>query len=106
MMTESNKLHLLMTYRHQQQQQHRQGREPKKRLFCSASASAAQQRRNVRSLSVDGQIERRIAETAGRRVSVEDENKTSHTKQNQQHILNINAHLSVAFTSALQAISS
>jgi hypothetical protein len=93
-----------MTHRHQQQPQHRQGCNPKKRSFCSASA--AQQRSNVGFVSADGQFERCAAVTAGRRLGGKHENNTTHTNQNQQQLLNINAHQSVAFTSALPAISS
>jgi hypothetical protein len=81
MMTESNKLHLLLTHRHQQQPQHRQGRDMKRRLFCSANA--AQQRRNAGFVSVDGTFQRCAAATAGRRLSRKHENNTTHTKQNQ-----------------------
>ena len=51
------------------------GRDPKRRLLCSAYA--AQQRHDVEFVHVDGPFEEGLAVTAGRRVSCKQENDTT-----------------------------
>jgi hypothetical protein len=75
--------------------------QTEKRLLCSANA--AQQFHNRELVLFDGRFEGRLAVAAGRRASSQHENNAT---QNQKQILNINAHLSFAFTSAFAAISS
>ncbi len=72
----------------------------KRSLF---SANAAQQRHNVGFILVDGLFEGGVAATEGKQVSRKHE---YNTEQNQMRILNMNAHSSVASTSALPEIGS